>query len=73
MFWKKGVFKNNYSECCQVEPPGKILEKIPMKNIIFSKTAGLSARKRFKQIENVNKKSSAGIRSGRQGIRIAHF
>ena len=56
-----------------MEPPGKILEKIPMKNIIFSKTAGLFARKRFKQIENVNKKSSAGIRSGHQGIRIAHF
>ena len=56
-----------------MEPPGKILEKIPIKNIIFSKTAGLSARKRFKQNENVNKKSSAGIRSEHQGIRIAHF
>ena len=73
MFWRKSVFKNNCSECCQVGAPGKILEKTPMKNIIFSKTAGLFARKRFKQNENINKKSSAGIRSGHQGIQISHF
>ena len=42
LFWRKGVLKNKYSESesCQVKFPGKILEKIPTKKIIFSKVAG---------------------------------
>ena len=37
---EKGILKNNSSESCLVKFPGKILEKIPMKKIIFSKVAG---------------------------------
>ena len=41
LFWRKGVLKNNYSEIYQVKLPGKILKKVPMKKLIFSKVAGL--------------------------------
>ena len=37
---RKCVLKNDCSESCQLKLPGKILEKIPMKKIIFSKVAG---------------------------------
>ena len=37
---EKLAFKNNCSETCEVKLPGKILEKIPMKKIIFSEVAG---------------------------------
>ena len=41
LFWRKGVLKKNYLESYYVKLPGKILEKIPMKELIFSKVAGL--------------------------------
>ena len=37
---EKLALKNNCSETCEVKLPGKILEKIPMKKIIFSEVAG---------------------------------
>ena len=40
LFWRKIVPKNNCSESCQMKLLGKILEKIPVKKIIFGKVAG---------------------------------